>query len=143
MQNGSRKRQDWKWAKQHASLFNGILPEHVREAAMATCRITLQGPKSVGKTAKNWGRWIRMRMQTFGHAPTGIGTVQIMSNWIGTDSHDAVNAILECFELSLDDVFDRYGEPEQGQTRQLNLCELVTAIAPDFAATERESVAVA
>lgn len=150
MQNGWRTRRYWDWAKENANLFHGILPEHVCEAALATCRITLQGPKSVGETAKNWGQWIRMRMQTFGHVPHQIATaVQQHYHWISTDSYEAVDVILDCFDLTLDDVFDHYGEPREGETRTLDLCEIVTTVAPwaaikpDYTVEPESVVAVA
>ena len=142
MQTGWRKRENWEWAKEWASLLHDLLPEEACEAALATCRITLQGPKSVGEENKNWGRWIRMRMQTGGNIPRGIQTVQRGNrNWISTDSHAATNVILECFGLTLDDVFNHYGEPEEGQVIPLDLCTVIQAVAPDFAATAATAVA--
>lgn len=143
MQNGWRKERFWDWAEENASLFEGLLPKHVCNAAMATCRLTLQGPNSVGQGAKNWGQWIRMRMQTFGHVPNGLAAaVQKAHHWISTDSHEAANVVLGCFGLSLDDVFSHYGIPEEGETYALDLCDLVTTIAPDFV-TEGATMAVA
>lgn len=128
-----RSRRHWEWAETWASLFYGMLPKHVCNAAMATCRITLQGPQSVGQQAKNWGRWIRMRMQTFGHIPDGLRTAaQRQHHWIATDSHTAAEQILACFGLSLDDVFAHYGKPAEGEKMTIDLIDLVTSLAPDF-----------
>ena len=136
MQTGWRRKRDWTWAKQWGSLFKGILPDHVCEAAMATCTITLQGPESVGRRAKNWGQWIRMRMQTFGHIPNHLSAaVQKSREGISTDSREAVEVILDCFGLTLDDVFSYYGVPETGEKMTLNLCDIVARLDADYAAT--------
>jgi hypothetical protein len=122
----------YNWAEQWKSLFDDILPADVQEAAMATCRFTLQAPKSVGRNAKNWGRWIRMRMQTFGRKPQVNTAVQTLgSGWISTDSHEAANAILGCFGVTLDDVYDAYGKPEEGQKVEISLHDAVV-MTPAF-----------
>lgn len=127
MRNAWRSTAAWDWAKKNANLLHDILPEHVCEAAAATCRITLQGPESVGDKAKNWGQWIRMRMQTFGHTPFHLSAaVQQDHHWISTDSREAVNVVLDCFGLTLDDVFAHYGEPEEGEIRTIDLYDVVT-----------------
>lgn len=127
--SGFRPRTYWEWAAENADKLAGLLPLHVCNAALATCRITLQGPKSVGEKGKNWGRWIRMRMQTLGYRPGGIETVQSAGMWQRTDSHDAANAVLACFGLSLDDVFAKYGEPGEGEKRILDLHTIVHDLA--------------
>ena len=139
MQSGWRKRGQWDWTKEWASLFHSILPEHVCEAAMATCCITFQGPESVGNRAKNWGQWIRMRMQTFGQTPYHLAAaVQRSGHWISTDSREAVTVILGCFDLTLDNVFAYFGEPDEGEKWTLDLCNIVTTLDADFAATREE-----
>ncbi len=141
MQNRWQKRANWDWAEEWASLFDSILPQHVCEAAMATCRFQLRGLNSHGNT---YGKGFLTFMQTFGSVPVGlVNDVQIRSNWIELDAHDSANLILGCFGLSVDDVYDHYGTPEEGTRIDLDLCELVQAIAPDFATTTVETAAVA
>lgn len=129
-----RKSKNWAWAKANVALLD-IFPIHVREAALATCQFVFQAPESVGDVRKNWGKWVRTRLQTFGHKPaglTGVVTgVQKNGDWIGMDSTAGANLILKCFGLSVDAIYDAYGSPGFGGKYTLDLCEIVTRLAPD------------
>lgn len=122
--NGRRKTYVWEWAKEWAELFESILPADVCETAMATCQFVIQGPESVGAKAKNWGKWIRTQMQTYGHLPCGVHA-QIKGNWISSDSHDAANVILGCMDLTMDDVYDAFVVPGEGEKFTVSLHDVV------------------
>lgn len=140
-QNGWRRTGHWEWAKQWASLFDGILPVEVCEAAMATCRLSLRDKDSTAAGGA-WGFAVLTFMQTFGHEPGGIVTqIRKAHNWVTLQAAESADVILGCFGLTLADVIDHYGMPEEGEKIDLDLCELVTAIAPDFAVETEAAVA--
>lgn len=123
----------YRWAQEWRSLFESIFPASVCETAMATCRIQLRGLDSHGN---KWGKGFVTLMQTFGHTPIGLtNDVQIRENWIELDAHDSANLILDCFGMSVDDVYRQFGEPGKGERLELNLSDVVTAIDADFATT--------
>ena len=141
MQDGWRGKQNWAWAKQWASLFDNILPEHVCEAAMATCRITLRDKDSTAAGGA-WVFAVLTEMQTFGFKPRFVpGEVRRNHHFITLQSHDGADAILSCFGLTIADVIDYYGVPEEGEKVTLDLCEIVTRLDADYAATVEELVA--
>ena len=137
MQNGWRKKRYWEWAKEWASLFHKILPEHVCEAAMATCRFVILGKNANGN---EYGKGFRSFLQTFGNTPTGlVNDVQIRHHWIELDAHDSANLILGCFGLSVDDVYDYFGEPKEGDKLELDLHDIVTKLDANLASTAEEA----
>lgn len=137
--NGWKKKRYWEWAKEWASLFETILPAHVCEAAMATCRFQLRGLDSHGN---KWGNGVVTFLQTFGQTPIGlVNDVQIRGNWIELDAHDSADLILSCFGMTIRDVYDHFGEPPKGERIDLDLCNLVIALDPGFALPEVVTVA--
>jgi hypothetical protein len=137
--NGWRHKQYWNWAKEWQTLFESLFPEHVCEAAMATCRFQLRGLDSHGN---KWGLGVVTFLQTFGHIPIGlVNDVQIHHNWIELDAHDSADLILGCFGLSMQDVYDHYGTPPKGHRIDLDLYNLVTAIEPGFVEVAQEIAA--
>ena len=139
MQSGWRKTRYWEWAKEWASLFHSILPEHVCEAAMATCRITLRDKDSKAAGGA-WGFAVLTEMQTFGNEPQFV-PVEIRHNhhFITLQSQDGADAILSCFGLTLAGVIDYYGLPDEGEKITLDLCDIVTTLDADYAATAEEA----
>lgn len=131
MLNGWRHRKYWDWSKENASLFHSILPEHVCEAAMATCRFQLRG---LGSHGNKWGNGFLTFMQTFGFKPTGLtNDVQIRHHWIELDAHNSANLILGCFGLTVDDVYNHYGKPEKGERLDLDLHNIVSELCSQLA----------
>ena len=126
-------------AKAVKSMFAGFLPEGCLETALATCRFCFQGPKSVGKTGKpkNWGHWVRTRMQSAGIFPDGFGqnwrfAVQREGrDWISFDCHQIASDILAFVGITINDVYDKYGKPGQGEKYIVDLATIIREIAPD------------
>lgn len=136
-----RKRQNWDWAHYWRSLFENILPSHVCEAAMATCRFQLRGLDSHGN---KWGKGLLTYMQTFGQVPLSLNKcVQRRHHWIELDAHESANLILEQFGLSVEDVYNVAGVPAKGETIEVDLFDVVTKSDTDFLITSETSVAVA
>lgn len=134
--NGWRKRGHWEWAKEWARLFHDMLPKHVCEAALATCRITLRDKDSTAAGGA-WGFAVLTEMQTFGFAPQGVpGEIRRNHHFITLQSQDGADAILRCFDLTLADVIDYYGLPAEGETITLDLKDIVTTLDANYAAIE-------
>ena len=131
-------------------LFADFLPADCLATALATCRFCFQGPKSVGATGKkkNWGHWVRTRMQSSGNFPNGFGVnrdyaCQRQGNqWVSLDSHEVVAQMLAHVGLTLEDVYNRYGRPEQGEKYVVDLITIIRDMAPDCL-TGMPAVAVA
>ena len=139
MQAVWRKQKHWDWAKQWASLLDNVLPSDVCEAALATCRISLRDKDSTAAGGA-WGFAVLTTMQTFGHVPRGVLTqVRKAHNWITLQAAESADVILECFGLTLAEVINHYGMPAEGQKIDLDLCDVIQAIAPDFATTTVET----
>lgn len=144
MSTSWRPRRFWNWAKDWSSLFESILPKHVCEAAMATCRFVILGKNANGN---EYGRGFRTFMQTYGETPVGlVNDIQIRHHWIELDAHDSANLILGCFGLSVDDVYKAFGQPKEGEKMTVNLhdavmaCRVTEEIRPLH---QRRSIAVA
>jgi hypothetical protein len=121
---------DYDWAKEWKSLFEGILPAHVCETAMATCRLHLRGKDAHRKGA--YAMAVHTEMKTYGETPIGVGACQTLSQWIQLTSTDAANVILDCFGLTIEDVFAQLGKPTQTTEMKLNLSDVVIACDADF-----------
>ena len=117
-------------ADQIGHLLEKVLPKIACSAAIVSCRFTIQGPESVGQKSRNWGRWIRTRLNTFGHRPS-------IDIWQGKhvlsgDGHSNANVILNCFGLSINQVLDHYGIPKHGEMYHLTLIEVIETLAKDL-----------
>lgn len=101
----------------YTHLFD-FMPENPdrRQVAFATCQFTFQAPNSVGRDARNWGKWIRTRIYTGGEAPDISKAWQKQGEWICGDSHEAANAILNRFGLNADEVFENLNVGFCGKT---------------------------
>ena len=127
-----RTKRHFDFGDQFGHLLSPILSRNLATAA-ASCRFTIQGPNSVGDTAKNWGTWIRTNIQTDGERPQCRHAWQIQkSGWISGDSHEAANVILDCFGLTIDHVFEHYGAPEWGVVYHVDLADVIAALAPEI-----------
>jgi hypothetical protein len=127
MKDSWRPTRSWDWAAINASAFHGILPHHVSQAAMATCRFTL-----VGST-------IAARLQTFGYEPHGVVTAKKNHHWLTVASKRDANVILACFGLDVDDVFSVYGKSDDKV--ELDLADVVQTLAVELDTRMVESVA--
>jgi len=101
------------------------------ETAAATCRFAIQGPRSVGtkQSGKNWGEWIRTRIQSWAKPNNDVWQSH-PNGWFSGDGHSNANALLACFDLSLEDVFAEWGRPVKGQRYYLTLQEIVERLQP-------------
>lgn len=122
----------WRLADRYAGELLDCLSAPVRSAAMATCRLTLRDKEST-QAGGAWGNAVLMRMQTFGEEPKGVTTqVRCDRNWITLQSADAVNVVLGCFGLTLDDVYATFGTPVAGECKQYDLFDLLAGLMPDM-----------
>ena len=122
----ARPSHHWKFGKE-CGLQLDCLSSLVRPVAAATCRIEIQGINSIGN---EWGLGLAMRMQTYGEAPFGVGDdgepcFSHCGNWVSTHSRQALEIVLNCFDLTVDKLLEKYGEPSQGEKYRLDLCEIV------------------
>jgi len=125
------KAEHWNWAKQWKGRFEDIFPSSVCEAAMATCRFTVLGKNANGNV---YGRGFRSFMQSFGEKPVGlIDDIQVRGSWIELDAHNSANLILGCFGLTVDDVYDTFGKPCEGEQMEVSLHDAVVAANNAFA----------
>jgi hypothetical protein len=114
------------------------IPTHCLQTAAATCRFTFQGPRSVGtdKAGKNWGEWIRTRIQSPAPSLHGLTWQTTNDQWSSGDGHDNADLILGCFDLSTADVFDQWGQPTQGEKYELDLLTIVETLRPAMIAAD-------
>lgn len=130
--NGKRSARHFTFGDRCGHLMRSLLPLPFCAAAAATCRFTIQGPESVGESGKNWGQWIRTRIQTNGERIFGA-TWQgnIGRKWISADSERAANQILGCFAgITTDEIFAHFGVPNIGEKYDIDLLDVVTALRP-------------
>lgn len=128
-------------ADQVGNRLESILPPIVCSMAVASCKFTVQGPKSVGEAGKNWGRWVRTRLQAGGYRPE-LGIWQ-GERIISADSHEAADLILDPLGISIYDVIDHYGEPMVGVKYDVDLVDVIEALAPELLTTQTENAEVA
>lgn len=120
----------WEWAGQNRKAFANILPEFAIDAAMATCTLELRSEDYCD--TPRWGKAVVMDMQTYGFKPTGliglgVAVQETSRDWIQTTSHDAVNLVLGCFGLTMDDVWNHFEIPSIGKIK-VSLFDVVTAL---------------
>lgn len=116
-----------------APSLNPILPPDVRFLAAVTCNFEIQGPNSVGIKGQNWGTWIRTRICTNGNLPPITRAWQDQrGGWISGDSIEAAESVLQCFGITMAEVFATFGEPEVGQKYTVKLADIIARIAPQF-----------
>ena len=110
-----------------------FVPYNVARELIATAHFQIQGRNSVG-TKGNWGLWIRTCLFTDG-MPLNDGLTWQDNHWKwkSADSIEAANSILRCFDVSVDQVFDKYGMPANGEKYSKTLVEIIRDIAPHLA----------
>ncbi len=131
MKNGKSQRH-FRIADQVGCLFADILPDNACAVAVATCQFTVQGPESVGQKAKNWGQWIRTSLKTHGHRPSLDVWQGGRCGMIRGDGHSNADVILNCIGLTIGDVLDHYGTPKVGELYQVDLVDIILALAADL-----------
>jgi len=136
----SRSRKNFQLASRLTEVRYPGLPLSVAKTVVATCRFCVQGPESVGQSAKNWGQWVRTRIQTHGYRPR-LSVWQGTGGWLTGDSQDCANYVLEPFNLTIQDVFDYFGQPTIGKTYMVDLVDIVQALRPELVADEATAVA--
>lgn len=138
-----------KFGKKMAHLFD----EDICPTVFATCRIYIFGaladnqedgcerngywenysadklPKSVGK-----GRGAEIWMQTYGNYPKGSGNNwrHRRKDWIWARQFSAVDEILACFDLTVSDVLERWGDVEMNERKIYDLVDIVRELRPEF-----------
>ncbi len=119
-----------------------ILPPLVCSMAVASCKFVIQGPRSVGTaSSKNWGQWVRTQFQAGGHKPA-IGIWQGERS-ISGDAHANADVILGLFGISIFDVLDHYGQPAKGVKYDVDLVDVIEALAPELLTAFPETSEVA
>lgn len=125
----SRKKSHWQFADaiKHLLASEFTHPESVA----ATCRFEIQGPGSEGQNNTAWARAIRTRIQSF-ERPSSDWLGGNNGTWFSGNSEASADAILNCFDLSCNQVYACFGEPLRGVKYQLDLAEIVTTLRPDL-----------
>lgn len=156
--NAWRPARHWRIAEAIKDQFTGLIPERVVVAALATCRITVQGPQSVGKGkgskrgAKkdtNWALWIRTRLQTYGEPVEGYGVGQgdyavgMRWNWKTFDCIQIVADLLDCVGVTMDDFWTRFGRPFENETFTVDLIDVIQELAGAIDSVETDAALVA
>ncbi len=147
LSNTVRKEADFVFGELAGQYLGDFLPnlsDGERSTAAATCRIQIMGAQSHihnGDSQRNpkqfkWSRnskmrWAHVRMNTQGHCPTDEFSA-LKNLWVKADRHSAVSAVLVCFDLTIDDLFEQFGEPAEDDRLVLDLSEIIRALAPDL-----------
>jgi len=128
------------------------IPTSVCEIAAATCTINLMGwhrgmhngsaPRNKKRHALS-GRWVNIKLATYGNFPHQSrqwrGATSSVARYIHADNFDAVNTILGCFGLDVEQVIQwtTNGNGLDADDRiTLSLREIVMALAPVITATD-------
>ncbi len=133
-----RPARNWEVGDKLAGRMTNLLPRESCPAAIATCNFTVQSKRTIGDgvAPSNWASWIRTRMQAGGNGLYGfISSKQwIAGNWLSLDSFDAIQTILDCFGISLDDVFATFGDPrdKDRESYKVSLVEIIETLAGDL-----------
>lgn len=137
------KSSHYDWSQQWGDLLQTLFPEN-HLAVAATCRIELRGKKAGRSENKQaYATAFYATMQSFGEIPAGFTGVQNRGNWIQTTNRDSLDAIMQAFGLSFDELIDVIGMPEKDESRTMALEDAVVGCDPSFAATAVAAVAVA
>lgn len=146
MQNPVRSIRHFNFADTVGLRLESVLPIVACSAAAATCRIKLMGWRrgnhqggalrdSGEKPFMGKGRWVHTSLQTFGYCPSARFRCAPTGKWAYGDSFEAANDILDCFDISMLDIIDHYGEPEPDERMEWDLMELIETLAPDLLET--------
>lgn len=104
------------------------LPTEACPTAAATCQVYLHGLNTNGN---EWGNGARAWLQTRGHALQGMtNCYHQRRDWVEVDSHASVDALLSCFDITLDEVYDEWGKPKAGEKLTLDLYCIVNTLRP-------------
>jgi len=123
----SRPRRCFEFGSNQGNKMACILPSSFEHAA-TTCVLTIQGPRAVGTSVKthNWGLGVRTRLLTNGEHPSrSYDWRDGKGGWITATSAEAAETLLQCFDLTVEDVLSHYGTPVTGETYTLHLADVV------------------
>ena len=114
------------------------------ETAGATCSFTLHGWKQGGhegsslrdygsKPFRGQGRWVRTTMQNYGYKPSNLWRCSEGDNtrMVRADSFAAADEILMCFNLTMMDVIEHYGDVAADERFVWDLMGIVKDMCPD------------
>lgn len=143
MQNPVRSSRHFNFADTVGLRLEAVLPTVACRAAAATCRIKLMGWRKGNHNGESLrdtrekpfigkGRWVHTSLQTFGHCPSARFRSAPTGKWAYGDSFEAANDILDCFNISMLDIIDHYGDPGEDERMEWDLMELVETLAPDL-----------
>lgn len=125
-----RSRKHFDFGDQVGQLLKAILPPDVCNVAAATCRFLFLGKDANGN---EYGRGVRTFMQTYRHRPdVGTNCVQFNSRWIELDSHDSANCVLKCFGITVKDIYETWGVPQDSESYVLDLKDIVETLRPEL-----------
>jgi hypothetical protein len=138
LRNKARPTRYWDWADRiGGDMLEDAFPTaplSIRATAAATCRFEFRGKHANGN---DWGLGALTHMQTYGHVPDGVGKanqpcVQIKRNMIELNAHESADIILACFDLTVDEVYDRFGAPNEYERFVIDLYQILSAMRPEY-----------
>jgi hypothetical protein len=137
------KTRHYEWAEQWGDLLDALFPQN-HEAVAATCRVELRGKLSHrGEGKKAYATAYYAMMQSFGEIPAGFTGVQTRGNWIQTTNRESLDAIMSAFGLTFDDLLSVVGMPEDAESREVALHDIVVGCDAEFATKPAAAASVA
>jgi len=133
--NGTRSGEHFKFGHRSVHLISKILPSRIAATAAATCRFELQGKFANGN---DWGLGFRTYMQTFGEMPEGVNKpgqpqcYRFSRDWISLNSINGAAIVLNCYGISLVELWEWVIKPGPYERKKFDLMEVVNALRPNL-----------
>lgn len=147
-ENGRRPGRNFRIAAQVKGRFVSLMDEQTIVTAIATCRIHIQGAKSTVARGKNWGNWVRTRMQTFGGRITGYNPgkdykLALQGQWASFNCERILSDLLFCLgdKITVQNFYDFYGEPEKGKIYVVDFVDVIANLAPELLKIDESQIA--
>ena len=128
----SRQKRHWEFAEKVKNTLDTIFGPHGASVA-ATARFEVQGPGSEGQNKTAWAHAIRTRIQSH-KCPSIAWLGSPRGTWFSGNSEESAELVLKCFDLTCKDVYDSFGQPNEGIKYTVDLVDVVTKLAPEFLA---------
>ena len=140
--NGMRTARHFNFGEKLGHLMALLMPMHTCVNAAATCKFEIIGSNAwkgresgnrPGKTGQ--GRTFRTSMKTLGHQPTGnFGKMTQFSQWAVSNAVAGANDILGCFDITMQEAVDRFGNVDPTEIKRIDLVDIVESLRPDLVA---------
>lgn len=120
--SGIRTKRHFDFGEKYGHKLDFLLPKDRCSIAATTCRFEIRGP---GK--KNKSNIYITRLQTFGISPSDYwqsGKTE-KSKWATSRKINGANEILQCFGLTMEQVLEHFGSPEDNEVKTLDLVDIV------------------